>query len=56
MEFTAVGTFFGEDGNQQNPDGTPGTESVSFKGNGVRIPLEILPSTAHSLPIPPIPQ
>ena len=56
MEFTAVSTFFGLDGNQQNPDGTPGTEGALFKGNGARIPVELLPNTVHNLPIPPIPQ
>ena len=44
-------THFDSDGKQLPP-----TEGISFKANGVRIPLEILPSTAHSLPIPKVPQ
>jgi hypothetical protein len=56
MEFDGLVTFFGVDGNQQNPDGTPGTEGFPFKGNGIRIPLEIVPNSVHQLPIPPIPQ
>jgi hypothetical protein len=28
------------------------TDSVTFKGNGKRIPLEVLPNTGHTLPIP----
>jgi hypothetical protein len=56
MQIDALITFFGLDGKQQNPDGTPGTDGVKFKATGVRIPLEILPNTLDSLPIPPIPQ
>jgi hypothetical protein len=55
MEIGALLTFFDKDGNQLNSDGSPGTESISFKENGVRIPLEVLPNTAHTLPIPTIP-
>jgi hypothetical protein len=44
MTFTALVTHF-------NPKGER-TDQFKFNGNGVRIPLEILPNTAHSLPIP----
>jgi hypothetical protein len=47
MEFSALVTLFDEKGNQLDPK-----EGIPFKGNGVRIPLEILPSSAHHLPIP----
>jgi hypothetical protein len=50
MELSAVLTFFDSDGNQ-----LPLTDGLQFKANGVRIPLELLPNTSHSLPIPPIP-
>ena len=50
MELTALVTLFDPDGNQLPPK-----EGIRDKANGIRIPLEILPSTAHSLPIPPIP-
>jgi hypothetical protein len=56
MELSSVLTFFDENGNQLNPDGTPGTENVSSNANGVRIPLEVLPKTGHSLRFPPFPQ
>jgi hypothetical protein len=50
MEVTAaVVTFF-------NPDGSlKESITVPVKTHGVRIPLEVLPNTSHSLPIPPIP-
>jgi hypothetical protein len=35
-----------------NPDGTQRGDSFPDVANGTRIPLEILPSTAHSLPTP----
>ncbi len=41
-------THFDSDGKQI--DGTQ-----SFPANGARIPLEVLPKTSHTLPIPPIP-
>jgi hypothetical protein len=50
MEISGLGTFFDQDGNQLPP-----TEGSSFKANGVRIPLEVLPNTSHTLPIPPAP-
>jgi len=50
IELSALLTFFDADGNQLPP-----TEGISFKANGTRIPLEILPNTGHTLPIPPIP-
>jgi hypothetical protein len=56
MGIDIVTTFFGLDGTQQNPDGTPGTDEFDFKANGVRIALEIVPNSVHQLPIPPIPQ
>jgi hypothetical protein len=55
MEISAVLTFFDADGKQLNPDGNPGTESIPFKANGTRIPLDLSPNTTHSLPIPSIP-
>ena len=55
MELSGKLTFYGSDGKQQNPDGTPGTTGIPFNDNGVRIPLEVLPSTGSTLPIPPIP-
>jgi hypothetical protein len=50
IELTALVTLF-------NPDGTqlPPREGIHDKAIGIRIPLEVLPSTAHTLPIPPIP-
>jgi hypothetical protein len=48
MEFTALGTHYDLNGNQ--------TDNFSFKGNGVRIPLTLLPNTINPLPIPPEPQ
>ena len=37
-----------------NPQGevTGGPDKVPFKFHGVRIPLEVLPNTSQSLPIP----
>jgi hypothetical protein len=55
MELSAQITFFDVNGNRLNPDGTPGTESVPFNANGVRIPLKMLPDTFQHLPIPPTP-
>jgi hypothetical protein len=48
MVFTALGTHYDLNGNQ--------TDNFSFKGNGVRIPLTLLPNTINPLPIPPEPQ
>jgi hypothetical protein len=48
IELTALVTIF-------NPDGSQKGDSFSDTANGIRIPLEVLPSTAHSLPIPAIP-
>jgi hypothetical protein len=50
IELTALVTFFDANGNQLPPQ-----EGIRDKANGVRIPLEVLPNTSHSLPIPPIP-
>jgi hypothetical protein len=36
-------------------DGKQIDETQSFPANGVRIPLEVLPKTSHTLPIPDIP-
>lgn len=47
MELTALVTFFDANGNQLDPK-----EGIRDKANGIRIPLEILPHTSHSLPIP----
>jgi hypothetical protein len=55
MEISAFLTFFDVDGNQLNPDGTPGTDGIPFKANATRIPLEVSPNSVHSLPIPSIP-
>ena len=55
MEISAFLTFFDVDGNQLNPDGTPGTDGIPFKANATRIPLEVSPNSVHSLPIPFIP-
>ena len=41
-------THFDSDGKQID-------DTQSFPANGVRIPLEVLPNTSHTLPIPPIP-
>jgi hypothetical protein len=51
IELTALVTFFDANGNQLPP-----VDGIRDKANGVRIPVEILPSTSHTLPIPPIPQ
>jgi hypothetical protein len=51
MELTALVTLFDADGNQLPPK-----EGIRDKANGIRIPLEVLPSTSHTLPIPAIPQ
>lgn len=48
MRLTALTTVF-------NPDGTQKGNSFPDTANGVRIPLEILPNTSHSLPIPVMP-
>lgn len=48
MEITAVSTFFDAQGNQIDPKDLP-----PITITGVRIPLVILPSIAHSLPTPP---
>jgi len=48
MQLTALTTIF-------NPDGTQKAGPFPDTANGVRIPLEILPDTSHSLPIPPQP-
>jgi hypothetical protein len=50
IELTALVTLFDPDGNQRPPK-----EGIRDKANGIRIPLEILPSTAHSLPVPATP-
>jgi len=47
MELTALVTFFDANGNQLPPK-----EGIPDKANGIRIPLEVLPSTSHALPIP----
>jgi hypothetical protein len=49
MKITALVTLFNADGSQKG-DSFPDT------ANGVRIPLEVLPSTTHSLRIPQQPQ
>jgi hypothetical protein len=49
MEISALLTFFDANGNQLDPK-----EGVQFEANGTRIPLEVLPNTGHSLPVPPI--
>jgi hypothetical protein len=41
-------THFDSDGKQID-------ETQSFPANGVRIPLEVLPNSAHSLPVPAVP-
>ena len=48
MELTALVTIF-------NPDGTQKGDSISDKANGIRVPLEVLPNTSDTLPIPTIP-
>ena len=48
IELTALVTLF-------NANGTQKGDSFPDKANGIRIPLEVLPNTAHSLPIPPAP-
>ncbi|HYZ75309.1 MAG TPA: hypothetical protein VE641_19680 [Chthoniobacterales bacterium] len=45
MKLTALVTFF-------NPDGSQKGDSISDTANGVRVPLEVLPNTSHTLPIP----
>lgn len=50
MELDARLTFFDSSGNQLDPK-----KGIQFEANGTRIPLEILPLTANTLPIPPIP-
>jgi hypothetical protein len=39
-----------------DPQGKKKGDPEPFKGNGTRIPLEILPNTSDTLPLPPIPQ
>jgi hypothetical protein len=48
MQLTALTTVF-------NPDGSQKGNSFPDTANGIRIPLEILPNTSHSLPIPIMP-
>lgn len=48
MQFSALTTNF-------NPDGSQKGDSFADTANGVRIPLEVLPNTSHTLPIPPQP-
>lgn len=50
IALTALVTLFNPDGTQKPPQ-----EGIPDKANGVRIPVEILPNTSHTLPIPPIP-
>lgn len=47
IELTALLTVF-------NPDGSQKGEQISFPGpaHGVRIPLDVLPNTTHSLRLP----
>jgi len=45
MQLTALSTAF-------NPDGSQKGDSFADTANGIRIPLEVLPNTSHSLPIP----
>jgi hypothetical protein len=45
MQLTALTTTF-------NPDGTQKGGPFPDTANGVRIPLEVLPNTSNSLPIP----
>ena len=47
MELTAAISFYDSSGNQIGD-----TIQVPTKGHGVRIPLEVLPNTSHTLPIP----
>jgi hypothetical protein len=47
MELTALITFFDVNGNQLPPK-----EGIPDRASGIRIPLEVLPSTSHALPIP----
>jgi hypothetical protein len=49
MKLTALVTLF-------NPDGSQKGDSFPDTANGIRIPLEVLPSTTHSLRIPQQPQ
>jgi hypothetical protein len=49
MKLTALVTLF-------NPDGSQKGDSFPDTANGIRIPLELLPSTTHSLRIPQQPQ
>jgi hypothetical protein len=50
MTLNGLLTFFDADGNQLPP-----TDGIPFNDNGVRVPLEVLPHTAHTLPVPSIP-
>jgi len=47
MELTAAISFYDSSGNQIGD-----TIQVPTKAHGVRIPLEVLPNTSHTLPIP----
>ena len=47
MDLTALVTVFDSDGNQLPPK-----EGIPDTANGVRIPLEVLPNIAYSLPTP----
>ena len=47
MALDGLVTLFDTEGKQLPP-----REGIPFKINGVRIPLEVLPNTSHSLPIP----
>ena len=51
IELTAAISFYDSSGNQIGD-----TIQVPTKGHGVRIPLEVLPNTSHTLPIPQPPQ
>jgi hypothetical protein len=48
MELGGTFTHYSQEGKQKG-------DSIPFKANGVRIPLEILPHTSDSVTIPPIP-
>jgi hypothetical protein len=54
MQISALLTFYNEQGNQIDPPG-PTPKEVPFRANGVRIPLEVLPNTGGTLPVPPVP-
>jgi hypothetical protein len=48
MKLTALTTAY-------NPDGSQKGDSFPDTANGIRIPLEVLPNTSHTFPIPPVP-